>query len=245
MVCFIYTHYLNLTAMLTVDFSCALLLSIPPSQHKMASHYHDHHCQNQVSIPAATHCSQSHCFTQPLHPPPSPAPQVSIDPLLQSPVSLLQQQQQHHQPRLFSPCLNKRNNPQKNNHQRTNFLPQKLYFHEEDDPHQTHFVLSPLLQRINTLESSLHHISTSSNNISHYYPSRTLRDTAARVIRTHFRAFLVHRSTLSQLKELAFIKSSFNSLKSSISCKSLFDFEVVYRKAMDLLLKLDSIQVYH
>ncbi|KAJ6936535.1 hypothetical protein NC652_011290 [Populus alba x Populus x berolinensis] len=50
------------------------------------------------------------------------------------------------------------------------------------------------------------------------------------------------RSTLSQLKELAFIKSSFNSLKYSISSKSLFDFEVVSRKAMDLLLKLDSIQ---
>ncbi|KAJ6936536.1 hypothetical protein NC652_011290 [Populus alba x Populus x berolinensis] len=39
----------------------------------MASPYRVHHCQNQ-----------SHCFTQPLHPPPSPAPQVSIDPHLQS-----------------------------------------------------------------------------------------------------------------------------------------------------------------
>ncbi|KAJ6683977.1 hypothetical protein OIU85_007650 [Salix viminalis] len=55
--------------------------------------------------------------------------------------------------------------------------------------------------------------------------------------------FLVHRSrTLRQLKELAFIKSGFNSLKSSISTESHFDFKVVSHKAMDLLLKLDSIQ---
>lgn len=66
---------------------------------------------------------------------------------------------------------------------------------------------------------------------------------AARVIQTHFRAFLVRRSrTLRQLKELALIKSSFNSLKSSVSKKPHYDFHVVSRKAMDLLLKLDSLQ---
>lgn len=66
---------------------------------------------------------------------------------------------------------------------------------------------------------------------------------AARVIQTHFRAFLVSRSrTLRQLKELALIKSAFNSLKSSVSNKTHFDFHVVSQKALDLLLILDSLQ---
>ncbi|KAJ6421577.1 hypothetical protein OIU84_028866 [Salix udensis] len=210
----------------------------------MASH---HHCQNHVSAPTtftttttAPCCCFSHCSTQPHHHPISP-PQLSTDPLLQSLVSLLQQQQQlqlqHHRSHLFSPCLNEPNSHKKNHHQQS-----KLHFQQEDDPQQTHFVLSSLLQRINTLESSLHQFSACSSN-NHSCHSHSLRDTAARVIQTHFRAFLVHRSrTLRQLKELAFIKSGFNSLKSSISTESHFDFKVVSHKAMDLLLKLDSIQ---
>ncbi|CAK7323018.1 unnamed protein product [Dovyalis caffra] len=212
----------------------------------MASHpHHHHHCENHFSVPTTTICC---CFIQPHHPSPPPTPQLSTDPLLQSLISLLhhqqqQQEQQHHQPHLFSPCLNKPNCHKKNHHQKPNFSPQKLHFQQEDDPQQTQFVLSSLLQRINTLESSLHHFSTYYPNNHNYYPSHSLRDTAARVIQTRFRAFLVHRSrTLRQLKEFAFIKSSFNTLKSSISTKSHFDFEVVSHKAMDLLLKLDSIQ---
>ncbi|KAB5516445.1 hypothetical protein DKX38_027093 [Salix brachista] len=206
----------------------------------MASH---HHCQNHVSAPttftttAPCFCF-SHCSTQPHHHPISP-PQLSTDPLLQSLVSLLQQQQQlqHHRSHLCSPCLNEPNSHKKNHHQKS-----KLHFQQEDDPQQTHFVLSSLLQRINTLESSLHQFSACSSD-NHSCHSHSLRDTAARVIQTHFRAFLVHRSrTLRQLKELAFIKSGFNSLKSSISTESHFDFKVVSHKAMDLLLKLDSIQ---
>ena len=211
----------------------------------MASH---HHCQNHVSAPtifttttAPCFCF-SHCSTQPHHHPISP-PQLSSDPLLQSLVSLLQQQQQqqlqHHRSHLFSPCLNEPSSHKKNYHQKSN-----IHFQQEDDPQQTHFVLSSLLQRINTLESSLHQFSACSSN-NHSCHSHSLRDTAARVIQTHFRAFLVHRSrTLRQLKELAFIKSGFNSLKSSISTESHFDFKVVSHKAMDLLLKLDSIQVF-
>jgi len=210
----------------------------------MASH---HHCQNHVSVPTTTTpcCCYSHCSPQPHHHPISP-PQLSNDPLLQSLVSLLQQQQQqqlqlqHHQSHIFSPCLDRPNSHTKNHHQKP-----KLHFQQEDDPQQTHFVLASLLQRINTLESSLHQFSASCTN-NHNYPSHSLRDTAARVIQTHFRAFLVHRSrTLRQLKELAFIKSSFNSLKSSISTESHFDFKVASHKAMGLLLKIDSIQVYH
>ncbi|KAJ6734795.1 BAG DOMAIN CONTAINING PROTEIN EXPRESSED [Salix purpurea] len=210
----------------------------------MASH---HHCQNHVSAPTtftttttAPCCCFSHCSTQPHHHPISP-PQLSTDPLLQSLVSLLQQQQQqqlqHHLSHLFSPCLHEPNSHKKNHHQQS-----KFHFQQEDDPQQAHFVLSSLLQRINTLDSSLHQFSACSSN-NHSCHSHSLRDTAARVIQTHFRAFLVHRSrTLRQLKELAFIKSGFNSLKSSISTESHFDFKVVSHKAMDLLLKLDSIQ---
>ncbi|EYU34619.1 hypothetical protein MIMGU_mgv1a008449mg [Erythranthe guttata] len=48
--------------------------------------------------------------------------------------------------------------------------------------------------------------------------------------------------TLRHLKDLASIKSTLGILKSSISEKSLFNYDVVYHKAMDLLLKLDTIK---
>ena len=93
-----------------------------------------------------------------------------------------------------------------------------------------------------SLKSSLHHFSIS----SHYSPPPSLRDLAVRVIQTHFCAFLVHRSrTLRHLKELALIKSAFNSLKSSTSSETHFDYDTLSHKAMDLLLKLDYIQVNH
>ena len=94
-----------------------------------------------------------------------------------------------------------------------------------------------------SLESSLHHFSISS---SHYSPPPSLKDLAVRVIQTHFCAFLVHRSrTLRHLKDLALIKSAFNSLKSSTSSETHFDYDTLSHKAMDLLLKLDYIQVNH
>ncbi|KAF8408182.1 hypothetical protein HHK36_007324 [Tetracentron sinense] len=65
----------------------------------------------------------------------------------------------------------------------------------------------------------------------------------ARTIQTHFRAFLVRRSrSLRQLKHLAFLKSCLNCLKSSVSDETHFNPEALSQKAMDLLLKLDSIQ---
>lgn len=97
------------------------------------------------------------------------------------------------------------------------------------------------MSRINALESSLHSFSKASSCSS--YPSFSLKDAAARVIQTHFRAFLVHRSrTLRQLKDLAFIRSSLNTLKLSVSNNIHFDPQAVSQKAMDLLLKLDSFQ---
>ena len=66
------------------------------------------------------------------------------------------------------------------------------------------------------------------------------------IIQTHFCVFLVRRSrTLRNLKGLALIKSTFNSLKWSISSETHFDFDALSQKAMELLLKLDTIQVNH
>ncbi|XP_057774889.1 BAG family molecular chaperone regulator 8, chloroplastic-like [Salvia miltiorrhiza] len=48
--------------------------------------------------------------------------------------------------------------------------------------------------------------------------------------------------TLRHLKDLASIKSSLGFLKSSVSQKTHFDYDAVYRKAANLLLKLDAIQ---
>ena len=56
--------------------------------------------------------------------------------------------------------------------------------------------------------------------------------------------FLVRRArTLRNLKGLTLIKSTFNSLKSFISSETHFDFDALSQKAMELLLKLDSIEV--
>ncbi|KAK6255944.1 hypothetical protein QQP08_012535 [Theobroma cacao] len=196
----------------------------------MASlHHHHHH--------ATTCCSTCSC-SQSCHLPP-PLPQQS-DPLLQALASLLLQTQlppQAPQPEQ-NHCLNQTHflkifQDQSSASKKHHFHPKQ---HHQQEPN---FLLSSLLSRINALESSLHRFS----NTFHSYPSYSLKDAAARVIQTHFRAFLVHRSrTLRQLKDLAFIKSSLNSLKLSISNKTHFDYEAVCQKAMDLLLKLDSFQ---
>ncbi|KAJ9173221.1 hypothetical protein P3X46_016381 [Hevea brasiliensis] len=218
----------------------------------MASHHAHischHHCQNPAPITATSttiatcccSCHYNHCCIQTHHPSPPPPQQLSIDPLLQALGSLLQQQQQL--PNLYPSCTNKPHT-QKNHLHNLRFHPQSLHFQQLGDDKQTLSVLASLLQRINSLESSLHHFSTSSTSNNHCHPSYSLREAAARIIQTHFRAFLVRRSrTLSQLQDLAFIKSSLNSLKSSISNKTQFNCEVISHKAMDLLLKLDSIQ---
>ncbi|KAK2663329.1 hypothetical protein Ddye_001903, partial [Dipteronia dyeriana] len=91
---------------------------------------------------------------------------------------------------------------------------------------------------LHRLYPPLHKFST-----HNHYSSSSLRNAAARVIQIHFRVFLVRRSrTLRQLKDLAIIKSRFNSLKLSISKKTQLDFQIVSQRATDLLLKLDSIQ---
>ncbi|CAN4082665.1 unnamed protein product [Withania somnifera] len=106
---------------------------------------------------------------------------------------------------------------------------------------QTHRIVTSLLRRIAALESSLRR-SSSSPSVPHR-SRQTLRDAAARTIQTHFRAFLAHRSrTLRQLKQLASIKTNLYVLKSSVSGKSHFDNRAVSHRAMDLLVKLNSIE---
>ena len=64
------------------------------------------------------------------------------------------------------------------------------------------------------------------------------------IIQTHFCVFLLCRSrALRNLKGLVLFKSTFNSLNSLISSETHFNFDAVSQKAMELLLKLDSIQV--
>ncbi|KAK5802208.1 BAG family molecular chaperone regulator 8, chloroplastic [Gossypium arboreum] len=197
----------------------------------MACHHHHHqqHHQQQhhTSATCCSTCSCSQCF-QPA-PASSPYPQQS-DHLLQALSSLLQPQQNHY---LNQTHLLKSFQDQK-------FATKNHHFHQKQQE-QPDFLISSLVSRINALESSLHSFSKASSCSS--YPSFSLKDAAARVIQTHFRAFLVHRSrTLRQLKDLAFIKSSLNTLKLSVSNNIHFDPQVVSQKAMDLLLKLDSFQ---
>ncbi|KAG7559242.1 hypothetical protein ISN45_Aa05g008400 [Arabidopsis thaliana x Arabidopsis arenosa] len=195
----------------------------------MASHHHHHHNNNGCSRHQNHHnniplvATSTHCCTQINHPSPPPE-----DNLLHLVASYIQNQQQETQ------CSCQNFNVIRGQHR---VLRQQKNVPREYDQ----VVMSCLLRKINDLESSL-------NKFSAFYEQRrdrhsTLRDTAARVIQTHFRSYLVHRSiSFRQLKELAMIKSSFLSLKSSVSGKPIFPFKIVSRKATDLLLQLDSIQ---
>ncbi|KAG4181903.1 hypothetical protein ERO13_A09G010900v2 [Gossypium hirsutum] len=193
----------------------------------MACHHHHHHQHHHTSATCCSTCSCNQC-SQPA-PASSPYPQQS-DHLLQALASLLQPQQNHY---LNQTHLLKSFQDQK-------FAAKNHHFNQKQQE-QPDFLISSLVSRINALESSLHSFSKASSCSS--YPSFSLKDAAARVIQTHFRAFLVHRSrTLRQLKDLAFIRSSLNTLKLSVSNNIHFDPQAVSQKAMDLLLKLDSFQ---
>ncbi|KAF5748943.1 BAG family molecular chaperone regulator 8 chloroplastic [Tripterygium wilfordii] len=147
---------------------------------------------------------------------------------------------QHQQQQSLPTYPTKPHNFQNPQLQKQHLQQRKTYLKQQELQSQTQSILSLLVHRINVLESSLHQFCTSG---FYHPPSSFVRDAAARVIQAHFRAFLVRRSiTLRQLKELACIRSSFNSLKSSVSNENHFNVEAVYQQAMDLLLKLDSIQ---
>lgn len=209
-------------------------------------HHQPHHHQNHPP-PTNCFCSSSCCLssscgygcssTQSHHHTPLPQPPPPSDPLLQAIASqLLQSNPTHSYTKLYAEKLQPHNQFQ--------HLKQRLHQQEPSPPQQqqqAHSIISSLLCRIEALEASLGQFSSHRSRSSY---SHSLRDSAARVIQTHFRAFLVRRSrTLGQLKDLALIKSAFNSLKSLLSNDTHFDIRALSRNAMDLLLKLDSIQV--
>ncbi|KAL2252392.1 UNVERIFIED_CONTAM: BAG family molecular chaperone regulator 8, chloroplastic [Sesamum indicum] len=180
----------------------------------MASHHHPCHLPAAAS-PASCYCHCCYATYTPClhHPPPPPDSHLHHPP---------------YQPNLYSGISHLPNLNQYHDHF------QEQYFQEG---RQTHPRVSSLLHRIAALESSLRRRSSQTSS------SQSLRDAAARTIQTHFRAFLVRRSrTLRQLKELASIKSTLGILKSSVSERTQFDYDAIYRKAMNLLLKLDTIQ---
>ncbi|CAL9238812.1 unnamed protein product [Arabidopsis halleri] len=199
----------------------------------MASHHHHHHHNNGYSRHQNHHnniplvATSTHCCTQINHP--SPPPEDNLVHLL---ATYLQNHQQETQCSCELSCQNF--NVIRGQHR---VLRQQKNVPREYD----HVVMSCLLRKINDLESSL-------NKFSAFYEKRrdrhsTLKDTAAHIIQTHFRFYLVHISiSFRQLKELTMIKSSFLSLKSSVSGKPIFPFKVVSWKATDLLLQSDSIQ---
>lgn len=208
----------------------------------MASRHHgclrrQNHHDNIPLVATSSRCctygDSSPCCTQSTHP--SPAP----DNLLHLVASYLQNQQQERQCpdqtcSCETPCQSF--NGIRRQHR---VLHQQKNVPREDD----HIVLSCLLRKMDDLESSLNQLSARYDQRRDRYS--TLRDSAARVIQTHFRSYLVRRSiSFRHLKELATIKSSFLSLKSSVSGKPLFPFKTVSQKATDLLLQLDSIQVF-
>ncbi|XP_014497048.1 BAG family molecular chaperone regulator 8, chloroplastic [Vigna radiata var. radiata] len=194
----------------------------------MASHCHCHHYHHHQAPPpppptitATTTTTQCCCYHNPLNTCcTTPPPQHH---LLHPVASLLSQPQPH-------PILPSHQNYTKSHiHHNLNLPTQN---HHLQHQHQTHSAISSLLHRIESLESSLNH-----------YTRHSLRHTAATVIQTHFRSFLARRSrTLTQLKHLASIKSTFNALKSSCSSHGHVDFAALSLKAMNLLLELDSIE---
>ncbi|XP_042508365.1 BAG family molecular chaperone regulator 8, chloroplastic [Macadamia integrifolia] len=191
----------------------------------MASHPHHNHCHsNHLSnCSCCCSCNSSH--------PSEVSQSPTTDPPLQALAAQLLQSSQTH---LYAQY------PKPQQHQ----LYQK-HLYQKQQHQQTQSLLSSLLRRIEVLESSFHQIPASHPPPPPPppHPSNSLRDVAARIIQTHFRAFLVRRSrTLRQLKDLAFVKASLISLKSSISDGSQLKPEVLSQKAMDLLIKLDSIQ---
>ncbi|XP_028796587.1 LOW QUALITY PROTEIN: BAG family molecular chaperone regulator 8, chloroplastic [Neltuma alba] len=204
----------------------------------MASYCPNHpsHPCHQQPPPLPT--ASAHCYCN--HPPYScPSPPPSTDQLLQAIASLLGQFDPV-PPNLYTQC---------DQSEAYRFLNQNKYHkyssknrlrqHEQQSPS----AIASLLCRIEALESSLHYFSSSSSHGCRPSLNYSLRDTAARVIQTHFRAFLVRRSrTLRQLKELGCIKSRFNALKSLLSNAAHVDYAALSREVMDLLLQLDSIE---
>ncbi|XP_058736434.1 BAG family molecular chaperone regulator 8, chloroplastic [Vicia villosa] len=197
----------------------------------MASHHHHHrHHQSPPPPPPPppTHCCCTPSYTccTPQNPHLSP----QHDHLVQSIYSLILSQHLHPSPQ--------HDNNLVHDHLRPTQIHHDNLVHPKSHPLQNHkhqSTISSLLHRIESLESSLNH--------HHQTHHQSLRHSAATIIQTHFRSFLVRRSrTLRNLKHLASIKSSFISLRSSFSKQTHFDFPALSQKAVNLFIQLDSIQ---
>ncbi|KAA0039443.1 BAG family molecular chaperone regulator 8 [Cucumis melo var. makuwa] len=200
----------------------------------MASHHHPHQPHfHQNHLPFACCCGgggggdfTTTCFQT--HRPSPHLPASSSDPLIQALASQILQSAQFHQyPTLRSQKFQSHYQFLGPQSQKKQEIPQVLH----------HSTVSSLLSRIEALESSLPRVFAS------HLPSQSLRHVAASTIQTHFRAFLVRRSrAFSELKDLAIIKSRYESLQSSFSNGLYFDRNAISLEIMDFLLHLDSIQ---
>ncbi|KAI3665846.1 hypothetical protein L6452_44481 [Arctium lappa] len=202
----------------------------------MATGHHQCHCHptHHPPPPTAT-CYCTVCYTTTHYSPPPP---------LDSPFHSTPSHLHHHlhappQTHLHAPPQDHHNHYPSPQTQEKHQLFQKYNQQEQvqENPPLVTPTVSSLIHRIAALESSLRRRRKTSP------PPSSLRNAAARTIQTNFRAFLVRRSiTLRNLKDLAYIKSSLNNLKSSISDKIHFDSHRISRESMNLLIKLDSIQ---
>ncbi|CAJ2669070.1 unnamed protein product [Trifolium pratense] len=182
-------------------------------------------------------------YHQPTPPPPPPPPPPPTHCCCTPSYTYCTPQQHDHLVHIISSLiLSQQHDHLVHNNNNNNLNPTQFHHHPKSQTlhhqNQNHNLnlkhqstISSLLNRIESLESSLNHQSFS------------LRHSAARVIQTHFRSFLVRRSrTLRNLKQLASIKSSFISIRSSFSTHTHFDFPALSLKAVNLLIQLDSIQ---
>lgn len=205
----------------------------------MASHHssgcHHHHttaccnCYSHHPLPSPPAATYSCCSTM-----------ASVDPLLHTiALQLLQS----------TPPSNL---PQSYQYQYQNHLPPQPPLQQNGNQYLAHSIDS-LVQRIAALESTLSspiphyayqkHVpeqkppipTSSSSKSTDAIPSIRLRDVAARAIQTRFRLYLVHRSrTLGHLKQLSVIRFELGSLDPT---------NPISDRVMDLLLRVDSIQV--
>ncbi|CAN6933901.1 unnamed protein product [Brassica oleracea] len=189
----------------------------------MASHHHLdcdcrrlHHRESNPHIPAY-YTTSSPCFCADSTPCCTQCSPPDLDHLLRLIASYLQNQQ---------PCCETAST-------RFNAVKRQRFVNQQNTQRE----YENILRKINDLDLSLNRFPARRESYS------TLKDSAARVIQTHFRSYLVRRSvSLRQLKELTRIESSFASLRSWVSGKTHFPLEAVSREATHLLLRLDFIK---
>ncbi|KAG2325259.1 hypothetical protein Bca4012_039749 [Brassica carinata] len=196
----------------------------------MASHHHHldcdclrlHHHESSPHTPAH-YTKTPPCFSAYSSPRCTQSSPPNLDHLLRLIIASHLQNQQQTQPRRETAST--RSDAAK----RHRFVDQENAQREYDN----------LLRKINDLDLSLDRFSSPARRGSR----STVKDSAARVIQTRFRSYLVRRSvSLRELKELTRIESSFVSLRSSVSGKNRFPLGAVSREAARLLLRLDSVK---